>query len=86
MALVRARIDLNIVMMMGRWKSDVMLRYLHRSVLHTSELASKMLHHGEYIIPRHQTLPNLPSDTQMLAESLDPSVLDLTQIPPTVFV
>ena len=85
MALVRARVDLNLVMLMGRWKSDVMLRYLHRSVLHTADLATRMLQHGEYIIPRHKTLPQLPEDTQALVDTLDPTVLDLAQVPTILF-
>ena len=84
MALVRARVDLSLVKLMGRWKSDVMLRYLHRSALQTADLAALMLQHGEFIIPRHQILPALPSDTQHLVDTLDPDTLDLT-VPPPVF-
>src|SRR5210317_326458 len=85
MALVRARVDPYLVKLMGRWKSDVMIRYLHRSVLHTAGLATQMLQHGEFVIPRHHTLPTFPADVQHLVDTLDPSVLDLTQVPTVLF-
>jgi hypothetical protein len=65
MALVLAGVDLQLVQIMGRWKSDVMLRYLHRSALQTSTLAAKMLQHGEFIIPHHETLPVLPANIRL---------------------
>ena len=67
MALIRARVDPDIVKLMGRWKSDVMLRYLHRSGLHTSDLAAKMFLHGSFIIPEHA---HLPADVQPLMDLL----------------
>jgi hypothetical protein len=57
MALLRADVDPTIVQLMGRWKSDVMLRYLHRSTLDTSDLSARMLTGGNFVIPQHQPLP-----------------------------
>ena len=62
MALILAKIDPTLVKLMGRWKSDIMLRYLHRSALHTADFAAAMLHHGAFIIPRHQALPAAAQD------------------------
>ena len=57
MALIRANVDPLKVRMMGRWKSWVMLRYLHRSAMNTSDLSEKMLTGGNFVIPRHAMLP-----------------------------
>ena len=35
-----------------------MIEYLHNSVMDTSSYASKMLVHGEFVIPPHQKLPS----------------------------
>lgn len=69
MALIRAGIDSDLVKLMGRWKSDVMLRYLHRSALHTADFAAAMLQHGSFVIPRHATLP---TDAQHLLDQVQP--------------
>jgi hypothetical protein len=57
MALLRADVDPLVIRLMGRWKSDVMIRYLHRSTLDTSDLSSRMLSGGNFVIPQHQQLP-----------------------------
>ncbi len=57
MALLRADVDPMVVQLMGRWKSDIMLRYLHRSTLDTSDLSVRMLSGGTFVIPQHQHLP-----------------------------
>jgi hypothetical protein len=44
--------------LMGRWRSWAMIEYLHNSVLDTSAYASKMLAHGDFLIPPHQKLPS----------------------------
>ena len=58
MALLCARIDTNIIKMVGRWRSDAMFRYLH---LHAyplmRSLASSMLHAGSFIMAPDQQLP-----------------------------
>ena len=61
MALLRAKVDSDEIKIMGRWKSDAMLVYLHRSALDTIDFASRMLQGGRYIISRHAELP-LPDD------------------------
>jgi hypothetical protein len=85
MALDRAQVDLRLVRRMRRWKSEVMLRYLHRSALQTVDLAALMLQHDEFIIPRHQTLPTLPEDQQLLVDTTDPTVLDPAVVPTHLF-
>jgi hypothetical protein len=57
MALLRANVDPTVVQIMGRWKSDAMIRYLHRSTLDTSDLSARMLTGGNFVIPQHQQLP-----------------------------
>ena len=57
MALLRADVDPTVIRLMGRWKSDVMLQYLHRSALSTEDLSARMLTGGEFVIPQHQPLP-----------------------------
>jgi len=78
MALIRARVDPDLVKLMGRWKSDVMLRYLHRAGLHTSDLAAKMFLHGSFIIPEHA---HLPADVQPLMDLLP--LVDQQEAAPT---
>jgi hypothetical protein len=55
MALLCARVDHNIIRLVGRWRSDEMLRYLHAQaypLMHT--FASSMLTHGTFsLIPGH---------------------------------
>ena len=43
MALFRAKVDPSEIKLMGHWKSDAMLIYLHRSALNTLDFASRML-------------------------------------------
>ena len=74
MALIRAKIDPSLVKLMGRWKSDIMLRYLHRSALHTADFAAAMLQYGEFIIPRHSFLP---SNAQHLLNTVQAPLADL---------
>ena len=57
MALLRANVDPLVVRLLGRWKSDAMHQYLHRSSLDTSDLSARMLTGGEFVIPQHQHLP-----------------------------
>jgi hypothetical protein len=57
MALLRADVDPTVVQLMGRWQSDTMIRYLHRSTLDTSDLSARMLTGGNFVIPQHQHLP-----------------------------
>lgn len=72
MALIRARVDPSLVKLMGRWKSDIMLRYLHRSALHTADFAAAMLQFGEFVIPQHA---HLPTDAQHLLDTVQTAPL-----------
>ena len=56
MALIMARVDTTTIRLVGRWCSDVMLRYLHTTVKTFVEgLASRMVQHGDYALipPAH---------------------------------
>jgi hypothetical protein len=49
MALLIARVDTDLIQLIGRWKSDTMLRYLHVQALPVMRNhASTMLEHGDY--------------------------------------
>jgi len=56
MALLCARVDTDTIRLLGRWRSDEMLRYLHvQSYPIVAPLASRMLHQGHFsLIPNHQ--------------------------------
>jgi len=56
-ALLRAGVSPLNARLMGRWRSWAMIEYLHNSVMDTSKFATKMLRHGEFVIPPHQKLP-----------------------------
>jgi hypothetical protein len=57
MALLCAGIDTDIIRLVGRWKSDEMLRYLHVQALpHTTVLAKDMFRHGAFSLLPHQPL------------------------------
>ena len=58
MALLCAGIDSDIIRLVGRWRSDEMLRYLHVQALpHTTQLAAAMVQHGTFSLLPHQPLP-----------------------------
>ena len=54
MALLCAQVDTDIIRLLGRWRSDEMLRYLHvQAEPVMRHFARKMVHHGSF-----QLLPN----------------------------
>jgi hypothetical protein len=58
MALLCAGVDTDVIRLVGRWRSDEMLRYLHLQaypLMHA--FASKMLSHGSYTLLPGQTIP-----------------------------
>jgi hypothetical protein len=56
MALLCAKVDTDMIRLLGRWRSDEMLRYLHvQSFPLLAPLAQQMLRHGYYTL-----IPNLP--------------------------
>lgn len=57
MALLNGGCDDNIIKLMGRWRSDAMLRYLHGAAAHTSGYAAKMLCGGSYTLLPGDTVP-----------------------------
>jgi hypothetical protein len=65
MALLCARVDPLLVQLVGRWKSDAMLRYLHLQATNMHDLATRMLSGGEFKLLPNQTLP--PQALSLLA-------------------
>jgi hypothetical protein len=58
MALLCARVDTNIIKMVGRWRSDAMFRYLHLQAFPLMRsLAPLMLQGGSFTLPPGQDLP-----------------------------
>jgi hypothetical protein len=58
MALLCAQVDTNIIRLLGRWQSDVMLRYLHLQAQPVMrDFARRMLHGGDYNLFPGQTVP-----------------------------
>jgi len=56
MSLLCARVDTDMIRLLGRWRSDEMLRYLHVQTFPlVAPLASQMLHHGTFTM-----IPNIP--------------------------
>jgi ABC-type xylose transport system substrate-binding protein len=58
MALLCARIDTDIIRLVGRWRSDEMLRYLHAQaypLMHT--FATSMLLHGSFSLVPGSAVP-----------------------------
>ena len=58
MALLCAKVDPDIIRLVGRWRSDEMMRYLHAQchpLMHT--YASAMAHHGQFNLLPAQNVP-----------------------------
>ena len=56
MDLLMARVDTDMIRLVGRWRSDVMMRYLHTAAhTFTEGLSSLMVQHGDYALipPAH---------------------------------
>ena len=56
MALLMERVDPDTIRLVGRWRSDTMLRYLHTAANNFTEgLSSKMFEHDAYALipPAH---------------------------------
>ena len=56
MALLMARVDTDTIRLVGRWRSDIMLSYLHTTAkTFTEGLALHMVQHGDYALipPAH---------------------------------
>jgi hypothetical protein len=58
MALLCAKVDTDVIRLLGTWRSDEMLRYLHvQSFPLLAPLAPQMLRHGAFTL-----MPNLPME------------------------
>jgi hypothetical protein len=58
MALLCGRVDTSIIQLVGRWRSDVMLRYLHlQAGALMSNLSSTMLQAGAFHLVPGQDVP-----------------------------
>jgi hypothetical protein len=58
MALLCARVNPLLVQLIGRWRSNVMLRYLHLQATNMHDLASRILSGGNFKLLPNQTLPS----------------------------
>ena len=59
MDLLMSRVDTEMIRLVGRWRSDIMLRYFHTTAqTFTEGLASRMVQHGDYVLitPAHRDL------------------------------
>lgn len=64
-ALLCAGLDFNIIQLMGRWKSDAMIRYLHVSAdPHTRRYAQRMFDSGNYRFNPGWYVPAMPLNPQ----------------------
>jgi hypothetical protein len=58
MALLCAHVDTDIIRLIGRWRSDEMLRYLHlQADALMKGFSSKMLNRGNFVLLRNQDVP-----------------------------
>jgi hypothetical protein len=58
MALLNGQVDSNIIQLMGCWRSDAMLRYLHCQGIPTMQgYASRMIQGGDYVLLPNTTVP-----------------------------
>ena len=58
MALLCAQIDSNVIKLVGRWRSNEMLRYLHLQAYPLmGDLAPRMISGGKFQLISHQTIP-----------------------------
>ena len=60
MALLCAKVDTDIIRLLGRWRSDEMLRYLHvQAEPIMRDFARRMLNHGDFRLLPNQEVPTL---------------------------
>jgi hypothetical protein len=60
MALLCAQVDTDIIRLLGRWRSDEMLRYLHvQAAPVMRDFAKRMLNHGDFVLHPQQDVPSL---------------------------
>ena len=55
-SLLMARVDTDTILLVGRWRSNIMLCYLHTTAqTFTEGLAARMVYHGDYALipPAH---------------------------------
>ena len=79
-ALLCARVDTDTIKLVGRWKSDAMLRYLHtQAVPAMATLARSMFLHGNFTFQPQQLVPEqaavILQDAAMLVQPLAPQLL-----------
>ena len=60
MALLCAKVDPDVIQLLGRWRSDEMLRYLHvQAEPIMRHFARKMVTDGDYVLLPNQAVPSL---------------------------
>ena len=54
MVLLITRVEMDIIKLVGRWRSDIMMCYLHTSdQTFTAGLTARMVQHGDYVLILH---------------------------------
>jgi hypothetical protein len=80
MALLCARVDDNIIKLVGRWRSDQMLRYLHlQAYPHMHTFATLMVTGGNFRLLHQQTIPD-PAAPLLAQAPLDPADDDVASL------
>jgi hypothetical protein len=60
MALLCAQVNSNVIQLLGRWRSDKMLRYIHvQAEPVMRDFSSRMLQHGSFVLHPNSDVPLL---------------------------
>ncbi len=77
MSLLCAKVDTDMIRLLGRWRSDEMMRYLHVQTFPlVAPLAAQMLQHGNFtLIPNHSHGLNGAQQNQAAALIQHPALI-----------
>ena len=71
MALLLGKVDVHIIKLVGRWRSDAVFEYLHPQIIPvTHQLARTMIRHGAFDIPAGELLPANAQHILAVADAL----------------
>jgi len=57
-ALLVAKVDPDVIQLLGRWRSDEMMRYLHLSAGPVMKDFARLMLHADYTLAPHQLVPS----------------------------
>jgi methylphosphotriester-DNA--protein-cysteine methyltransferase len=61
-----SKVDMNFIQILGRWRSDAMIRYLHMQAQPiVQHFAAKMYNNGNYSFLPDETVPLLDEDAEL---------------------